>query len=86
MRRDDLTCRRLAVQLACQLLEDKDDCLRILEHVRTLIEFTTGRRYVYYDVPPDVADSFRSAFSKGRYFNARIRDRYAFTEVASAST
>ena len=41
MRRDDLTCRRLAVQLACQLLEDKDDCLRVLEHVRTLIEFTT---------------------------------------------
>jgi hypothetical protein len=46
------------------------------------ILFTTGRRYVYRDVPPDVADAFRSAFSKGRYFNARIRDRYDFTEVS----
>jgi hypothetical protein len=44
--------------------------------------FTTGRRYVYYDVPADVADAFRAAFSKGKYFNSRIRDRYQFSEVA----
>jgi hypothetical protein len=42
MQRDDLTCRRLAVQLACQLPPDKNDCLRVLEHLRALIEFTTG--------------------------------------------
>ena len=46
------------------------------------ILFTTGRRYLYHDVPPDVADRFAAAFSKGRYFNAHIRDAYAFTEVA----
>ena len=46
------------------------------------IVFTTGRRYLYRDVPPDAADRFRAAFSKGRHFNARIRDNYAFTEVA----
>ena len=44
--------------------------------------FTTGRRYVYYGVPQDEADAFRAAFSKGRYFNTRIRDRYEFREVA----
>ena len=44
--------------------------------------FTTGRRYVYYDVPPEIADAFRAAFSKGRYFNTRIRDNYEFSEVA----
>lgn len=48
--------------------------------------FTTGRRYLYHDVPPDEAERFAAAFSKGRYFNARIRDRYAFTEVASEAS
>jgi hypothetical protein len=37
-------------------------------------------------VPPDEAERFAAAFSKGRYFNAHIRDRYAFTEVAPAPT
>ena len=44
------------------------------------IVFVTGRRYVYRDVPPAAADAFARAFSKGRYFNAHIRDNYAFTE------
>ena len=45
------------------------------------VEFTTGRRYVYSDVPQEVADTFRSAFAKGVYFNTRIRDRYPHREV-----
>ncbi|MBA3677398.1 MAG: KTSC domain-containing protein [Sphingosinicella sp.] len=45
------------------------------------ILFTTGRRYIYHDVPPLEAERFRAAFSKGRYFNANIRDAYAFTEI-----
>ena len=47
------------------------------------ILFTTGRRYLYHDVPEAEADAFRAAFSKGRYFNAHIRDAYHFTEVDS---
>jgi hypothetical protein len=43
--------------------------------------FTTGRRYVYSEVPPDAAEALRSAFAKGRHFNARIRGRYKFVEV-----
>lgn len=46
------------------------------------ILFTTGRRYVYFDVPSSTASALRAAPSKGRYFNARIRDRYRFAEQA----
>jgi hypothetical protein len=45
------------------------------------VTFVTGRRYIYEDVPPQVADAFRSAFSKGTFFNGEIRDRYGFREV-----
>ena len=45
------------------------------------VEFTSGRRYVYSDVPGEVADTFRSAFAKGAYFNSRIRDCYPCREI-----
>jgi hypothetical protein len=45
------------------------------------VEFTTGRRYVYSDVPTEVAEGFRGAFAKGVYFNTRIRDRFPHREV-----
>ena len=45
------------------------------------VEFVSGRRYRYADVPGDVAEAFRAAFSKGRFFNARIRDAYSCTEL-----
>jgi hypothetical protein len=45
------------------------------------VEFTTGRRYVYSEVPDEVASAFRSAFAKGVYFNTRIRDRFPHREV-----
>ena len=43
--------------------------------------FTTGRRYLYAEVPPEEADAFRAAFAKGVYFNRHIRDRYAHREL-----
>jgi hypothetical protein len=45
------------------------------------VAFVTGRRYRYLEVPEAVAAEFRGAFAKGRYFNARIRDRYACVEL-----
>ena len=48
-----------------------------------VIEFTTGRRYVYSDVPERAVQAMRAAFSKGRYFNANIRDRYKCREVSA---
>jgi hypothetical protein len=46
------------------------------------IEFVTGRRYLYLDVPMAEATAMRSAFSKGVYFNRRIRDRYKCLELS----
>ena len=48
------------------------------------IEFVTGRRYVYSEVPPEEVDKFRTAFSKGAYFNRNIRDCCACRELAPA--
>jgi hypothetical protein len=54
------------------------------ERRELLIEFTTGRRYLYADVPDREVERMRAAFSRGRYFNARIRDRYRCREIASS--
>ena len=45
------------------------------------IEFVSGRRYRYRDVPVEVAEAFRGAFAKGRFFNAHIRDQYPASEL-----
>ena len=46
------------------------------------VEFVTGRRYVYSDVPETVAAALGSAFAKGVYFNSRIRDRFPCREIS----
>jgi len=45
------------------------------------VEFVSGRRYRYAEVPPALAERFRAAFSKGRFFNAHVRDDYRFVEL-----
>lgn len=45
------------------------------------VEFTSGRRYIYSDVPEEVARTFRGAFAKAAYFNSRIRDCFPHREV-----
>jgi hypothetical protein len=47
--------------------------------------FTTGRRYLFHDVPPEAAEAFSQARIKGRHFNSRIRGRYPFTEPAAGA-
>jgi len=47
------------------------------------VTFVTGRVYEYDDVPPDAADAFQHASSKGAFFNRQIRDRYQFREIVS---
>ncbi len=49
------------------------------------ILFTTGRRYLYEEVPPEAVSAFRAAFSKGRHFNRHIRDRFPCRELEPAS-
>lgn len=41
----------------------------------------SGHRYEYEGVPPEVYAAMRSAFSKGSYFNAHIRDNYPYRLV-----
>ena len=45
---------------------------------RLSLTFTSGDRYDYEAVPPEVFDGLREASSKGRYFSAAIRDRFPF--------
>ena len=47
-----------------------------------VVEFTTGRRYLFQDVPPEAAEAFRQARIKGRHFNSRIRGLYRFSEAS----
>jgi hypothetical protein len=56
------------------------------DHVaeRLVVTFVTGRVYEYVDVPSHVAAAFQSAFSKGTFFSAYIRDRYDFKELTPA--
>jgi hypothetical protein len=42
------------------------------------IVFQSGRTYVYLDVPQETYDDMRGSFSKGDFFNARIRERFRF--------
>ena len=39
----------------------------------------SGHRYDYFEVPAATWDALRRAPAKGRYFNAHIRDSFAFT-------
>lgn len=43
--------------------------------------FTSGRRYIYSNVPMKIANGFAAAESKGRFYNAEIRNRFACREV-----
>ncbi|WP_442587287.1 KTSC domain-containing protein [Pedobacter sp. AW31-3R] len=45
---------------------------------RLKITFLSGRVYSYKEVPPEIHTAFSISGSKGRYFNAYIKNRYAF--------
>jgi hypothetical protein len=54
------------------------------ETQRLLVTFITGRKNAYEAVPQAVHDTFGAASSKGRFFNADIRDRYPFREITAS--
>ena len=55
---------------------------RYTEQSRELtVHFVSGRRYVYLQVPAATAAGLRTADSKGTYFNAHIRDHFAYREL-----
>jgi hypothetical protein len=50
------------------------------------IVFQSGRRYVYLDVPETTFRAMQSAFSKGDFFNAHIREHFQFMRADSKPT
>src|SRR5690606_3732057 len=46
------------------------------------IEFQRGGVYLYFNVPEQVYDAFRSAASRGEYFNKHIRSAYEYKRVS----
>lgn len=51
------------------------------EAQRLAILFTSGRAYAYAGVPPAIAQEMTLAFSKGSFFNRKIRDRFPATSL-----
>jgi hypothetical protein len=49
-----------------------------------MVTFTTGRVYVYDDVPDAVAAALRAAPSKGSFFNSQIRNAHRYHELPRA--
>lgn len=45
------------------------------------VTFTSGQEYQYMDVPPELVARFRTAFSKGRFFAAYIRDVFQYRKI-----
>ncbi|GGH03932.1 MULTISPECIES: KTSC domain-containing protein [Pedobacter] len=45
------------------------------------IVFTTDMVYLYKNVPEKVYKLLKASGSKGRYFNAHIRDQYKFQKL-----
>lgn len=42
------------------------------------VEFNSGSRYDYYDVPEHIFEGMKTADSKGKYLNAEIKGHYRY--------
>ena len=51
------------------------------DRAKLLVQFASGERYVYVGVPGEVHRSFVGADSKGRFFQAEIRDKYPYNRL-----
>jgi len=51
------------------------------EHKNLQITFVTGMVYVYKNVPTKIYQMLKISGSKGRYFNAYIKDKFKFSKV-----
>jgi lysyl-tRNA synthetase class 2 len=46
------------------------------------IRFESGHVYEYAMVPPSIFEEYKQAASKGRYFQAEIRDFFPFARIS----
>jgi lysyl-tRNA synthetase class 2 len=51
------------------------------DHEKLFVRFASGERYLYVGVPGEVCRSFLDADSKGRFFQAEIRDQYPYNRL-----
>ena len=49
------------------------------------LEFRSGKRYLYFQVPSQCYRELLRADSKGGYFNRNIRNRFPFQDLSTAS-
>jgi hypothetical protein len=52
---------------------------------KLLIEFQSGRRYTYQNVPAETYAALKSSFSKGEFFNTHIRDHFSFVRESTST-
>jgi hypothetical protein len=50
------------------------------------LEFRSGKRYLYFQVPRPCYEELLNADSRGRYFNRNIRKRFAYQHLTAPST
>ena len=48
---------------------------------RLYVTFLSGKVYAYLNVPEDVYEEMKAAFSKGKYLNEHIKGKYEFRSV-----
>ena len=48
---------------------------------KLFVRFVSGERYLYVGVPGEICRSFLDAESKGRFFQAEIRDQYPYNRL-----
>ena len=51
---------------------------------RLRVTFTSGDVYDYFDVPADLPEHWKAAFSKGQFFAEQVRDRFDYQLVEKA--
>ncbi|MDJ0276285.1 KTSC domain-containing protein [Sphingomonas sp. 2R-10] len=51
------------------------------DHLLLEVEFLNGGRYHYYEVPPQIAQAFDQAGSKGEFLAASIKGHYRYSKV-----
>ncbi len=48
-----------------------------------LVRYLSGASYIYKNVPEEVYEEMKGAFSKGTFLNKRIKGHYKFEKCAS---
>lgn len=51
------------------------------EKARLYVTFLSGKVYAYLNVPEEVYEEMKAAFSKGKFLNENIKGKYDFKSV-----